>query len=141
KTFGKGIQHSIHSENKKNYSNWFPNISFNQTINENYQIDYAYTKRITRPHYDLLNPQIFYIDPYNIAEGNPDLEPQITHSVSINNLIKSKYQIGIHFDYMEDFMAEVPMTKTETNQTFFSTRNMSQAMQMGINAHVPIKIL
>lgn len=141
KTYGKGIQHLLNTVNKKNYTNWFPNISLNQTVNENYQIDYAYTKRITRPQYDFLNPQIFYIDPYNVTEGNPHLKPQITHTVSINHLIKNKYQIGIHYDFTKDYMAEVPITSSGSNQTSFSTQNINYAMNIGINAFLPLKIL
>lgn len=140
KTWGKGIEQIIDSKYKKDYMDWFPSLSLQQTVNHNYQIEYAYTKQITRPQYDFLNPQIFYIDPYNFAEGNPSLQPQRMHSFSMNHLIQQKYQIGLSFDYTKDFMVEVPMIDTETNQTSFSTRNINHVMDMGVNTYIPITI-
>src|SRR5699024_2985805 len=122
------------------YIDWLPNISLRQEITDDYQIEYAYNKRITRPQYEFLNPQIFYIDPYNYAEGNPSLQPQRTHSLSMNHLIKQKYQFGLSFDYNKDFMTEVPMTDNETNQTSFVVNNLKRSVDIGVNAYVPIKM-
>src|SRR5699024_7894810 len=137
KTWGEGIEKLIDSKHKKNYIDWFPNVSLRQEVSESYQIEYAYNKRITRPQYEFLNPQIFYIDPYNYAEGNPSLQPQRTHSLSMNHLIKQKYQFGLSFDYNKDFMTEVPMTDNETNQTSFVVNNLKRSVDIGVNAYVP----
>lgn len=140
KTWGEGIEQLTDDNHKKDYTDWFPSVSLQQKVSDNYQIEYSYSKRITRPKYEFLNPQIFYIDPYNYSEGNPDLQPQRTHSFSMNHLINDKYQIGLTYDYNSDYMVEVPMTDTETNQTSFMVQNLKQASAFGVNAYVPIKI-
>lgn len=140
KTWGEGIEQLTNDSHKKDYIDWFPSVSLQQQVNDDYQIEYGYNRRIARPQYEFLNPQIFYIDPYNYSEGNPDLQPQRTHSLSMNHLIKGKYQIGLTYDYYSAYMVEVPMTDTETNQTSFIVQNLKQASAFGVNAYVPIKI-
>lgn len=140
KTWGEGIEQLTDDRHKKDYIDWFPSVSLQQQVNNDYQIEYGYNRRITRPQYEFLNPQLFYIDPYNYGEGNPDLQPQRIHSLSMNHLIKGKYQIGLTYDYYSDYMTEVPMTDIETNQTSFIVQNLKRASAFGMNAYVPIKI-
>lgn len=140
KTWGGAEQQAQNTKQQVEYLDWFPNISLYQNISDSYQIEYGYNRRITRPMYDLLNPQIFYIDPYNYAEGNPDLKPQRTNSFSMNHNIKNTYQIGLSFDYITGYMAEVPMTDSETSRTSFSSRNLKNAYNYNLSAYAPITI-
>ena len=45
------------------------------------ELQLNYSRRVNRPDGDELNPFPEYQDPYNIRTGNPDLLPEITHSV------------------------------------------------------------
>lgn len=140
KTWGEGVERIAGTNHKKNYMDWFPSVSLTRQVNDNYSVEFAYFKRIIRPQYEFLNPQIFYIDPYNYIKGNPSLKPEKRHIVEINNIIKKKYQVGISFTYHEDFIGEVPKAEIETNQTVFSMMNLSKALDFGITAFVPVEV-
>jgi outer membrane receptor protein involved in Fe transport len=45
------------------------------------ELQLNYSRRVNRPEGDNLNPFPEYQDPYNIRAGNPNLLPEITHSV------------------------------------------------------------
>lgn len=140
KTWGEGHEKLADDKHDRNYLDWFPSLSLKQKVSKNYQINYGYSKRITRPAFDWMNPQIFYIDPYNYTKGNPYLKPQHKQSVTMNHLIKNNYRIGLSYEYTSDYMVEVPMTGTNSNQTNFSTQNLSNAISYGVNIYAPLRI-
>lgn len=140
KTWGENEEDLLEQGNKRNYIDWFPNLQLTHKISDNYKVDYTYSRRIDRPIFDLLNQQIFYIDPYNYIEGNPLLIPQRSNSFSINQLIQNKYNIEVSFDRTRDFMSELPTINNETNQTVYSTKNVKHLTNFGININAPLKL-
>ena len=139
-TWGEGVERIMENRHKKNYLEFFPSVSLQQEISKDYQLVYSYFKRITRPQYEFLNPQIFHIDPYNYIKGNPSLKPQLSHSVEVKNIIKRKYQMALTFDYYKNLMGEVPILNTETHKNEYSMRNMDRAIDVGMNAYIPTEL-
>lgn len=80
------------------YWNFFPNISTNFKLKENYHLNFSYTARINRPAYHRLNPVIFYQDPYTSIQGNPNLIPEKTHAFELNNQVnKLNFKLGYNY--------------------------------------------
>lgn len=62
--------------------NIIPYVSAAWQVKENQTLKVGYTQRMQRPGIWYLNPYLNDSDPLNISQGNPDLESEITHSVS-----------------------------------------------------------
>src|SRR5690625_2671690 len=58
----------------------------------------------------------------------------------MNHVVKQRYQFGLSFDYTTNFMTEVPMTNTETNQTSFIVKNLQKSVDVGVNAYIPVRV-
>jgi len=80
----------------RNYTDFFPSLSMNYTLNKTQSLGLSYSRRIDRPRYQNLNPFIFFIDPFTFAEGNPLLQPEYTDKFEASFRGKS---VTISFGY------------------------------------------
>lgn len=66
------------------YFSLFPSASLSARIDDSRQLRLSYSRRIGRPSPSVLNPIDRSTDPLNRRVGNPDIEPEYTHSVSLH---------------------------------------------------------
>jgi outer membrane receptor protein involved in Fe transport len=60
---------------------FFPSVSFNYKINEKQDLQFSYSRRISRPTFFQLLPFIDFTDSLNITSGNPALRPEFANSI------------------------------------------------------------
>jgi outer membrane receptor protein involved in Fe transport len=68
----------------KDYLKLFPTVFLNYTLAEGSDIQLNYSKRINRPRGRMLNAFANISDSTNIYRGNPDLDPEYSHSLELN---------------------------------------------------------
>jgi hypothetical protein len=73
----------------KNYLNATPNVTYWKTMKGNKQLNAGYTMGVTPPSIADLQPYKDISNPLYIREGNPDLEPEVTHSLNTGFYIHS----------------------------------------------------
>ena len=75
----------------RSYSSLLPNGSVNYAFSDTSGLRLAYSRRITRPYIDYLNPFVDRSNPQNITYGNPELAPELTdaYEISYNTLVHS----------------------------------------------------
>ncbi len=61
-----------------------PNGNAQYAFSDNNSLRLAYSRRITRPYIDYLNPFVDRSDPQNISRGNPNLDPELTDSYELS---------------------------------------------------------
>lgn len=74
----------------RSYVSVLPNMSLHYTFRRDTSgLRLAYSRRITRPYIDYLNPFVDRSNPQNITYGNPDLAPELTaaYEMSYNTLV------------------------------------------------------
>ncbi|MCC5930477.1 MAG: TonB-dependent receptor [Cyclobacteriaceae bacterium] len=72
-------------ENPRDYLDLFPSAHVAYKLPNKNKLHGAYSRRIRRPTYNDLNPFITFSDNRNFFSGNPDLDPEYTHSVEIGH--------------------------------------------------------
>jgi len=73
----------------------FPSAFVTYKINDKQDIQLNYSKRINAPNFFQLQPFPDYTDPLNISVGNPNLNPQFTHSFELG--YNNAYKKGANF--------------------------------------------
>jgi len=68
---------------KNDYFNFFPSAILSQTIKGKTTIKLAYNKRVQRPSLAYLNPFFNETNPYSVMQGNPDLNPELSHNLEL----------------------------------------------------------
>ncbi|RAR46372.1 outer membrane beta-barrel family protein [Flavobacterium lacus] len=72
--------------NNKRYNNFFPSAFFAYEISDKSNVTLSYSRRIQRPRGRFLNPTANLSSNINIFQGNPDLDPAMTHAVDLGYL-------------------------------------------------------
>lgn len=140
-TMAEGRSITTEQVNPREYLDFFPSLFVQHNLSENYQAGYNYSRRIERPHYEQLNPFIFYLDPNTWASGNPYLRPEYTHSVGITQTFKKMYNLNLEYSVTKDFIAEVPELNEVTKKTVFHRANVDDAQNLSGTLVAPFKIM
>lgn len=139
-TVTRGHQITTDSVVKRNYFQLFPSVFLRKNLGENHQLQLSYSRRISRPDYNDLNPFRYYVDPYTYEEGNPYLEPQTTHSIELSHVFKEKFTTTLNFSNTSDVIAQVAGQIDSTNTTYVKQENLSTLNNYGLSITAPVPI-
>lgn len=73
--------------NHREYFNLFPSVNLGYEITRDKTLQLSYSKRINRPGFRDLLPFSNFSDSRNYFQGNPDLNPEYTHSFETGYLV------------------------------------------------------
>ena len=79
----------------KRYLQFFPTANLKWSPKPGLDLTLGYSRRIDRPGFWSLNPFPDYRDPFNVRQGNPDLNPEITDALELS----FSKMLGPHFLY------------------------------------------
>jgi hypothetical protein len=111
-------------QKKEDYLNFFPSAYLNVKLSGKTQIRTSYSSRITRPRYQALNPTIIYQDAFTTIEGNPNLNPERTHSFEMATSY-SKYNFKVGYNYTVDPISGAALQGNNQNSYVLKTLNLS----------------
>jgi outer membrane receptor protein involved in Fe transport len=97
---------------EQEYSTLMPNIYLSRKFNKIHTLSLSYGKRLRRPYIWDLNPFVNNTDSLNIYYGNPDLEPDIIHSVEAGYSV-FKGNTNINFRLSQSFSGQQITRYTE----------------------------
>ncbi|MGH7483353.1 MAG: TonB-dependent receptor domain-containing protein [Longimicrobiales bacterium] len=69
---------------EKDYASFFPSANIRYQLGDGRQLGLSYSRRIRRPSPRVLDPLNRSTDPLNRYVGNPFIDPQYTHSLSLD---------------------------------------------------------
>ncbi|HEY4652499.1 MAG TPA: TonB-dependent receptor, partial [Pontibacter sp.] len=140
-TVSKGELRTTNDIDRKKYLNLFPSLFIQHKLNDNYEVNYNYSRRIQRPNYGQLNPFFAYRDPYTYWQGNPDLKAQYTNSFGITQVFRKTYNLVLNYQHNQNVIAEIPRIIVEDTTTVYYIGNVSDSKNMSLTAIAPIRIL
>ncbi len=72
--------------NERTYLNLFPSAHLTYDLPADNAVQVSYSRRLRRPRFRDLNPFFSFNDNRNYFSGNPDLDPEFTHSIEVGHL-------------------------------------------------------
>jgi outer membrane receptor protein involved in Fe transport len=94
----------------RNYTNLFPSFSVSVKPRENHSFSLSYSRRIDRPAYQELNPFVYLLDELSYWQGNPFLQPQLSHRLSLQYVFKNATIISFNYAYTSQFSYRITDT-------------------------------
>ena len=107
----------------KNYLNLTPNLSYWKTMKGNKRLNAGYSMGVAPPNIADLQPYKDISNPLYIREGNPDLQPEVTHSLNAGyNMYDPATFINLYFSLNSTFYtSQVVQNQTIDPETFVTT--------------------
>ncbi|MFD2433008.1 TonB-dependent receptor domain-containing protein [Mesonia maritima] len=136
----RGKSPTLNQVTTYNYLKLFPTLYLQYEINEDYQMDIAFARRINRPNYGSLNPFITYQSPLFSNQGNPLLRPEFTYSLEWNHILSDKYIITPFYNYTEAYYTEFPLRIENSNETRYTFGNLGTYQSTGIQVILPFNL-
>jgi len=136
-TVAKGKQVLNDSTFKRNFTNLFPSIFVSYAMNKDNQLTVSYSRRITRPNYQDLNPFTYFLDSLTYRVGNPYLLPQFTHNVELSYALKSKFIFTANYNNTTDVISQILKQNSATKVTFNTSENIARFTNIGLSITAP----
>jgi hypothetical protein len=125
RTSGESV--TISQINTREYTNLFPNINLQYSKAVNTQLGLSYRKNIVRYGFDLVNPFIVYQSQYSYSQGNPELKPQINHTIDFSWSYKNKLNTSVSYTHGINSLAPVYKQNNATSQLISSYDNLASS--------------
>jgi len=123
---------TLNTISKNNYIKFFPSFFLSYKPNEKATFNLNYSKRIDRPSFNDLNPNQWYLNPFQTIEGNPFLKPAFIDnfelSYSYNNL-----ENKIFYSYEGNLYGQIAIADPITNNIKFTNENYVNTKRFGLS--------
>jgi len=117
----------------RHYTNLFPFFSAAIKPSASNSFSLSYSRRIDRPAYQNLNPFIYLLDELSFWQGNPFLQPQLSHRLLFQYAYKSSTIVGLSYTRTNNFSVEV-------TDTIDQTRIVMVPRNLGIQDHLALTL-
>ena len=140
-TIAEGHQVKNDSSFRRDYTSLFPNFGVGYNANKKNQFNLSYSRRITRPDYDALNPFVFFLDSLTYGQGNPYLQPQFTNNIEVSHTYNRFLTTTLNYTQTDDIITQMLKQDTEKKVTYQTRENFSKMKQFGlaVSANVPVR--
>ena len=132
-TNGDGDIQGTIENNTFEYFKLFPTVNISHDFNENNSLGLSYGKRIERPTYSDLNPFKYYFNDYTYLQGNPYLQPTISHLTTLSYTLKSTYTFELYYRYQSDPTSELVFQNNNSNQLVYIPTNLEKSVDYGFD--------
>ena len=110
---------------RRNFVNFFPNVSIGFTRKPGSQWSFTYRESIQRFGFQYMNPFVIYQSQYAYLQGNPELRPQISHQFSLSGSIGASVVAGL--DYTHELHTLGVSYRVVGNETISSYSNFDHS--------------
>ena len=122
---------TVMEENKNCHTRFFPNLSVSYDLNNSSKLTLAYSKRQDKPRYEDLNPFEYLLDELTYWKGNPFIQPQISHKISLG-YTKNSLSITLSYNQLNDYFTQLPDTYKK-NCIVMTTKNIGKQKQLALD--------
>ncbi|SDI14628.1 TonB-dependent receptor domain-containing protein [Chryseobacterium jejuense] len=138
----KGTQLTTNQVNKRNYTQLFPSAVVSYDLTDKSNVEINFSRRITRPSYNQLNPFKFYLDPTTLKAGNPDLNAQTTMNYEFTYSLSNKYFATLSYSKTSNNITDILKPVVENGQivTVQTIENLNSVSYFGLYLIAPVKV-
>ncbi|HXR79694.1 MAG TPA: outer membrane beta-barrel family protein, partial [Saprospiraceae bacterium] len=127
---------SISSPGEKNlierkYGYFFPSLSARKNLASEKDLEFSYTRRITRPTYNDIAPYVFLWGPSTFSAGNTSLYPALSDALSVGYHVR-QWTVSLQYSHIRN---EITMMQPEVdgeNTLIYRSQNLKHLNTWGL---------
>ncbi len=124
---------------ERNYFDLFPSVGLTYTADEKNSFQFRYSRRLSRPDYQVLNPFRSRIDELTFEQGNPFLKPEYSHNITVSHSWNYSLNTSLSYARTNDLIGQLTESFGE-NTTVISQYNLESQNVLSLNISSPIPI-
>lgn len=109
----------------KHYLRFFPNAALQFSPDDHNEFSFSYRKSINRPGVSAVNPFLTFRSKYNYTRGNPELNPEIAHSLELMHGWKGILFTTLSYMRYNGVVTEVNEQEPGSQVLYNTYRNLS----------------
>lgn len=137
-TNAKGYQVTNDSTFRRSFTNLFPSAFISYEVDKSNKFTISYSRRITRPNYQDLNPFIYFLDSLSYRKGNPFLLPQFTHNIELSHSFKNRLITTLNYNTTNNVISQ--LIKPDGDILFLTSDNVARFRNIGIAITAPVPV-
>ena len=109
-------QFKTNEVNPRSYGNFFPSASVGYELAGQNTVQLSYSRRIRRPRFWDLNPFFTFSDARRDFSGNPDLDPEFSHSLELGHIKyweKGSLSSAIYYRHATDIISRITLENAD----------------------------
>lgn len=103
-------------------------------------LQFSFSSDINYPPYWALSTDVFKINAYSSAQGNPELKFSKKYKTQLNFIMNQKYVLGGYYEYTPDHYIQLPYQSQDRLENMFQMVNLDYMKQYGLFVVVPFKV-
>ncbi len=133
RTESSGFSASLSEINDLRYFELFPTFYLLYALHENHSLSFDYSRKLTRPRYEDLNPFRYYINENNFSEGNPNLLPNFSHNFNLNYTLKGEFFFDFYYRDNGNYISTLAFQDNENFVLRDITQNVLESTSYGFD--------
>ncbi|WP_343605308.1 TonB-dependent receptor [Fluviicola sp.] len=131
----EGYSRNLDQTNVNNYIKLFPTAFLTYEPSDKHSFSLNYSRRISRPNFDYLNPFIIRSSPYYYSEGNPFLKPSFIDNLEFSYMFHQKWVSTLYYSQSSNFSQSLSIPDPVTNVVKNMPLNYADMYQTGISTY------
>lgn len=123
----------------RQYGLFFPSLAFNRKLNDDFNLNLSWSRRITRPTFNNLAPFVILIDPNTFISGNASLQPALSEAYKFDLGYRSAV-LSFQYTDEESSIANFQERIDENGRLIFEASNLEYTRTLGATLGFPLKI-
>lgn len=146
-TFTSGVEKITGYEFNRQYFDYFPSLNITRKLWNSIDFRLSYTKRISRPNVNFLNPFVDRSNSPMYSSGNPNLNPQYVNSYELGGMKKWKkttLNADVFYRQIDNVIKRIVTLDSIRNgysYTDVTFQNLSSGISYGIDVILEQQIL
>ena len=137
-TVAEGYQVTNDSTFRRDFTNLFPSAFISYDVDKSNKLTVSYSRRITRPNYQDLNPFIYFLDSLSYRKGNPFLLPQFTHNIELSHSFKGKLITTLNYNTTNNVISQ--LVRPDGDLLYLTSDNVARFRNIGIAVTAPVPV-
>lgn len=118
----------------KDYLKLFPTLYLAYNANDFGTYSLSYNRRIGRPNFWELNPNILFINPFQTIKGNAFLQPSFSNTIEFSHSFKNLTG-KLYANIEKDIFGQVPLADINTKNIVFVNENYINRQNIGFSQY------
>lgn len=132
-TESSGNSVALATINDLEYFEFFPTFYLLHNMNENHSFAFDYSRKLSRPRYEDLNPFRTFINENNFYEGNPNLLPSFSSNFNFNYTLKQEFFFDLYYRDNGNYISTLSFQDNENQILRDVTQNVLESTSYGFD--------